>query len=623
MAKSAITPKTLASFPQVKSNASALDEIQAGCYRWGGAVRRPRRQNNGRNCHVHRAMSTSRTNRCHADRKAPPSPSKGGLAFVLHAHLPFVRQVDHPRFLEESWLFEAIAEVYIPLLTLCEGWRRDHIPARLTLSVSPTLCSMLTDPLLMERAGTYIETRLELAEKEVHRTAWIPGLNEVARYYFEYFSVAHDAFKGLQREFLETLASFENAGILELITTGATHPVLPLLSRGTGSAEGQIRTALQHHRSWFGKSPKGFWLPECGYSPWLDAALRGEGIEWIILDSHAIGQTRRGLSSPVQQPVFTPNGLAIFVRDLHSSAQVWSRECGYPGDLNYRDFYRDIGFDLDADYLEPYLPCPGHRGFTGLKYHKITGMGLEKQPYDPVAAKAMVAAHASHFIACRSMHLRLLERPNQTAPPPLILAPFDAELFGHWWHEGPSFLDCVMRQVSHSAAPFDLMTPSQFLSLSPPATSSQQTTPSASSWGEGGYWDVWLNKKNAWLFPQLRQAETRFATLLSKHPTPDLHTADVLRQAARELLLSQSSDWPFMIRPDSENRYARDRFLGHIGQFHACADWIESNRMSKAPMTQSQPFPQINLDNWRLPSVKFAAPRHSVANNPAGTSSPT
>ena len=535
------------------------------------------------------------------------TPAKGGLALVLHAHLPFVRHPEQERFLEESWLFEAITESYIPLLTLCEGWRRDQVPARLTLSVSPTLCSMLTDPLLMDRTGKYIESRLHLAEKELHRTAWIPELNKVALYYFDYFSAAHEAFKHFRNGFLEALKSFEHEGILELITTAATHPVLPLLSRNTGSVEGQIRTALQHHEAWFGKLPRGFWLPECAYSPSLDAVLLQEGIEWIILDSHSIEQGHRALLSPVHQPSFTLNGLAVFVRDLQASAQVWSRESGYPGDANYRDFYRDIGFDLDPSYLEPYLPCPGIRGFTGLKYHKITGSGLEKELYDPVAARTVTATHASHFVAARSMHFRFLQQSDhdQAAPPPLLLAPFDAELFGHWWHEGPSFLDLVVRQVCGTLDPFNLVTPSQHLGLLGAADFSRKTTPAASSWGEGGYWEVWLHKKNAWLFPQLRQAETRFAQLLSNHPTPNFQTSKVLCQAARELLLAQSSDWPFMIRPDSENVYARVRFQQHMAHFHACADWVESRTTAPPPRTQDQPFPHINLDHWRWPDRRM------------------
>src|SRR5204863_2339934 len=94
----------------------------------------------------------------------------GYFALVLHAHLPFVRHPEHERFLEESWLFEAITETYLPLLTIMDGWHRDGMESRLTLTLSPTLCVMLRDPLLKERYARHLDSVIELAEKELHRT---------------------------------------------------------------------------------------------------------------------------------------------------------------------------------------------------------------------------------------------------------------------------------------------------------------------------------------------------------------------------------------------------------------------------------------------------------------------
>ncbi|MFN7141253.1 MAG: DUF1957 domain-containing protein, partial [Limisphaerales bacterium] len=100
-------------------------------------------------------------------------------------------------------------------------------------------------------------------------------------------------------------------------------------------------------------------------------------------------------------PIFTPNGIAAFGRDLDSARQVWSRQEGYPGDSNYRDFYRDVGFDLDFDYVKPYLPSPDHRGFTGIKYHRITNQGWDKLPYHRDGALHVAAQHAQHFLDAR------------------------------------------------------------------------------------------------------------------------------------------------------------------------------------------------------------------------------
>src|ERR1022692_3406142 len=94
----------------------------------------------------------------------------GYLAIVLHAHLPFVRHPEHEKFLEENWLFEAVTETYLPLLRLLQGWLRDGLDARLTLTLTPTLCSMLLDPLLQDRYVRHLNGLIDLAKKEIHRT---------------------------------------------------------------------------------------------------------------------------------------------------------------------------------------------------------------------------------------------------------------------------------------------------------------------------------------------------------------------------------------------------------------------------------------------------------------------
>src|SRR5215471_11972024 len=118
----------------------------------------------------------------------------GYLSLVLHAHLPFVRHPEHEKFLEENWLFEAISETYIPLLEVMERWLRDGMETRLTLTLSPTLCSMLLDPLLQERYLRHLEELIDLAEKEVHRTHWDRSFHELALFYRRRFGQVRDTY---------------------------------------------------------------------------------------------------------------------------------------------------------------------------------------------------------------------------------------------------------------------------------------------------------------------------------------------------------------------------------------------------------------------------------------------
>ena len=298
---------------------------------------------------------------------------QGYLSLVLHAHLPFVRHPEHEKFLEESWLFEAVTETYIPLLQMLEGWRRDGMDARLTLSLSPTLCAMLLDPLLRERYERHLNSLIELAEKEIHRTHWDRAFRELAWMYHHRFTSIRDTWRACEGNLVGAFRKFQDEGRIEIITTAATHALLPLLASHPPSIRAQILTARDHYRSCFGRDPRGIWLPECAYAAGVEIFLQEANIRWFILDTHGVLHARPRPRYGTFAPIFTPNGIAAFGRDFDSSRQVWSKHEGYPGDPRYRDFYRDIGFDLDFDYVKPHLPSPENRGFTGMKYYRITG----------------------------------------------------------------------------------------------------------------------------------------------------------------------------------------------------------------------------------------------------------
>ncbi|MEO7297256.1 MAG: DUF1957 domain-containing protein, partial [Verrucomicrobiota bacterium] len=276
---------------------------------------------------------------------------QGHLALVLHSHLPFVRHPEHEKFLEENWLFEAITETYVPLIQKMDGWLRDRMETRLTLTLSPTLCSMLLDPLLQERYLRHLNGLIELAEKEIHRTHWEPSTHQLAWMYHHRFTTVRDTYFAYGKNLVGAFRKFQEQGKLEIITTAATHALLPLMADHPQSIRAQILVARDHYRSCFGCDPRGIWLPECAYVDGVENFLQEANIRWFIIDTHGILHAKPRPRYGVFAPIFTPNGLAAFGRDLDSARQVWSREEGYPGDVQYRDFYRDIGFDLDFDYV--------------------------------------------------------------------------------------------------------------------------------------------------------------------------------------------------------------------------------------------------------------------------------
>ena len=521
---------------------------------------------------------------------------QGYLSLVLHAHLPFVRHPEHPKFLEENWLFEAITETYLPLLEVFEGWRRDGMDTRLTICLSPTLCAMLRDPLLQDRYARHLDGLIELAEKEVHRTYWDRTYHELANFYHARFQQLRDRYAAYGRDLIGAFRRLQDAGLLEIITTAATHALLPLMANHPSSIRAQILTARDHYHECFGRDPRGLWLPECAYVDGVEKVVQEADIRWFITDTHGLLHAKPRPRYGVFAPIFTQNGIAAFGRDLDSAKQVWSKHEGYPGDARYRDFYRDIGFDLDFDYVRPHLPTETVRSFTGIKYHAITGPG-EKVVYDRRVALEMAAQHAQHFLDARVEQVTRLAQIMDR--PPLIVAPYDAELFGHWWYEGPEFLDYFVRKAHHDQRTFTLTTPHEYLKVQP---TQQVAQPAASSWGEEGYWKVWLNERNEWILPHLDVAQIRMAELVRKNPTATGLTARALRQAARELLLAQSSDWPFILRTGTSPEYAKRRVKDHLLRFIALHEQLTQTRIDEVWLGQIEArdnlFPNVQPRYW-------------------------
>lgn len=500
---------------------------------------------------------------------------QGFLSFVLHAHLPYVRHPEHEDFLEERWFFEALTETYIPLLTMMEGLEKDGIAFRLTMSLTPPLVSMMTDPLLQERYVRHIGRLIELAEKEVHRTHGHGDFNDTAHMYRGKFLHCKYLFQEKYgRNIVQGFRHFQDTGKLEIITCGATHGFLPLLRPSHEAVRAQIEMAAFHYQEHFGRGPRGIWLPECGYFPGLDEILAQTGIRFFFVDSHAIIQADSRPKYGVYLPLYCPSGVAAFGRDHESSKQVWSAQEGYPGDSNYRDFYRDIGFDLDFEYVKPYIHRDGIRIMTGIKYYRITGRSDHKKPYNPHRAWEKTAEHAGNFVFNRQKQVEHLYGLIKRHP--IIVAPYDAELFGHWWYEGVDWLNFVIRKISCDQDTVKLITPMEYLKLYP---KNQSATPSESSWGNKGYADVWCNSSNDWIYRHLHEAAWRMTEYARKYQTPDDNLKRSLNQMARELLLAQSSDWAFIMNSGTMVEYAVKRTKEHIWRFNKLYEDIKHLRL--------------------------------------------
>ncbi len=524
---------------------------------------------------------------------------KGFLSIVLHAHLPFVRHPEYDNFFEEIWLFEAITECYIPLIRSLEKLHQDHVNFKLTLSLSPPLISMLSNELLQARYIVHLNKQIELTEKEIIRTVGNPEYQRLARLYRRLYLNTLDIFSQYDSNLLTAFKKFNHLGYLELITCAATHGFLPLLNKSEAAVRSQINIGMETFITHFGFAPEGFWLPECGYYPGLEKHLKNAGINYFFVDTHGIENASEPPKNGVYAPLNCGNDVMAFARDPESSRQVWNSTEGYPGDYDYREYYSDIGFELELDYIAPYI-LDGHtRINTGIKYHRITGQNLPKDIYQPKQAHYKVQLHAQDFINKRQLQINRLS--TEMERPPMIVAPYDAELFGHWWYEGPQWLECVLRLADSNENTLQTVSCADYLKQVAPQ---QIATPSASTWGDQGYSHFWINESNDWIYPLLHKAATdleKFVLTLQNSKVNPLQER-VLNQAVRSLLLAQASDWPFIMQTGTTVEYANKRITDHLARFNYLLDSIKKNTINERFLSALEVlddiFPEIDFRSF-------------------------
>jgi 1,4-alpha-glucan branching enzyme len=286
--------------------------------------------------------------------------------------------------------------------------------------------------------------------------------------------------------------------------------------------------------------------------------------------------------------------VAVFGRNERTGLQVWSASQGYPGDFLYREFHRK-----DAA--------------SGMQYWRITsntaGLG-EKELYDPVPAFQKVKDHAAHFV--HLVREELAGYAPTSRVPGIVVSAYDTELFGHWWFEGVAWLQEVLRLLDKSEE-IGLTTADSYLAQYPP---DEVIDLPESSWGEGGGHWTWLNPQTEWMWPLIHNAERRMEKLVALYPEATDQTLRLLGQTARELVLLESSDWPFLISTGQAKEYAISRFQQHLARFNVLAGFIERGEPLKAADQEflataendDNPFPEIDYHAFRERRYRLIEP---------------
>ena len=513
----------------------------------------------------------------------------GNLAFILHAHLPYVRK-NEKNSLEEDWLFQAILESYLPLLQVMESTEKlDKCVAKLTISLSPTLLSLLNDSILKEKFPEWINTRIDFLnevseEDKVH-----------SKFLLKRFQNQLEDWDNCDGDLIGRFKKLSKSGFLDIMTCAATHGYLPILRENEETVIGQIKTAIEFHENIFEFKPLGIWLPECAYYENLDKILLNCGIRYAVLDGHGVLNSKPRPRYGVYAPICSSRGIAFFGRDSESTLPVWSSREGFPGHGSYREFHKDLGWELPLSKLiEKGISCNRP---LGLKYHKITKSSInlgDKEFYVEKEANNKANEDAENYLLQRSKQLENLKISSSFNP--ILVAPFDAELFGHWWYEGPKFLNYIFKNSSKHLIKLTHL--KEILSNKPQI---QICEPSPSSWGQGGYHNYWLNDKNSWIVPEISKAGENFIKIVSRNSF-DAITKRILKQAARELLLAESSDWSFILRAGTTTELARDRVNRHLSRFWQLIEYLDREFKDydflKTIEEEDKIFPSINLKNW-------------------------
>jgi len=467
----------------------------------------------------------------------------GRFVLVLHSHLPYVLGKGRWPFGEE-WLHEIALDTYLPLLEELDHLQRDDVPGTIAIGITPILMEQLKSPVFMSDFRSWLDLKREALQKDVSNLPATPDARALNEFYREELEHRRTQFEALDGDLVKAFTRLQERGRVEILTSTATHGYMPLFSNDE-SRRLQIRAGVATYKHWMGREPVGFWLPECGYIPGIERLLAEQGLKYFIADAAALetGEApdytsgHRAVSTSADAP-WTPwnigSDVAVFLRNRATSEQVWSRDLGYPGDGVYREFHRRI----DG---------------SGWQYWRITNKQTDlgaKQLYDPDVAHERVSQHAMHFA---SMVTDLLaQRERLTGDPGIIVAAYDTELFGHWWYEGPAWIAGVLRSLAATKS---------VSAVAPTSVLAERLLPSGhlreSSWGTGGGHDTWMNSETVWIWDMIHSDQRRFVKLL-----PSLAGADG-DMLLREMLLEESSDWPFLITTGQARSYGMSRFLEH------------------------------------------------------------
>jgi len=520
---------------------------------------------------------------------------KYAVSLVLEAHLPFVKEFnkeeDKSHAGEEERFFEYISETLLPLLEVFHRLETDHVPFRIALAISPVLCHMLGDEHLQKKYLTYIDKQIEFGRNELERTKDNAEINKLSQFYYDKAVDRRIAYtERYEQNLLKALDFYRRKGKVEILASCATNAFLPFLSHNPESLQAQVETPISCYRRLF-NSPQGFWLPRLGWTPAIEPYIRAYNYTYTIVDTHGLLLGKPTAERGCFYPVKTPNGTFILARDLYAIREMDK----IAADDSYRNNNRDVGYELPPKVISQFLNTEGGRSRTGFKYW------ARKQDtiYAPKTASAKVLECTRVFL--ENTITRLEEVSKNMEEIPISLHTQTCDFFGRFWHEGPEFIETLFRMASQYKD-IKFLCPSEYIFMQN-LSSLQVVSPEFSSNGANGYAEPWLDVSNDWIYRHLYRAMERMTELAERFPDDTGLKERALNQAAREVLLAQSSDWPELLFNQDSTEFARNQAENALRNFTTIYEALGSNYISTEWLTTLERkhniFPNINYRVFR------------------------
>ena len=429
------------------------------------------------------------------------------INLVLHAHIPYVLETE-----VEYWLHEVVLHSYLPFLKMLESHKDNNIC--ISVNLSPILLVQLSSKYFKDKFLKYLDMRKKILSTNLNDD----DKNLILKKDLQKVLELEIFYKNWDSDIIKIFQHYSKTGVLNILTSAITHAFLPSLVSFPHVLDLQIKLGKQISELFF-TDIKGFWSPECAVFPELSQHLSQYGLKYVFADPTA--------SSTHSD--FSHHDVNYICRDYLCTAKIWDAFIGYPGNVVYREFHKDLkdeNREIQIILGENRIPL------SGVSIYAITDKRtLVKSLYEHDKVKAQLQLDAKDFI-------KTLNETHKTKDSVSIF--FDMELFGHWWKEGVDFLDTLIEQLQDT----NIQITDDFLDIPLP-----EQEPLISTWGTNYNAESWINPKTTKVWSKLIPSLYELEMLLK-------HDQEISKDKIYYTLLAQASDWTFLITKDTFKEYS-------------------------------------------------------------------